>query len=70
MRDWLQEARVKKTMSLTEVAFRLGVTERAVDAWERGQRTPSRSHQLVLGTILGSDSIPAAFDQELKKALA
>lgn len=68
MRTWLQRARLSKSMSLVDVAYHLKVTERAIDSWEKGLRTPSRAHQLALGRLLGSDAIPKTFDQELERA--
>ena len=46
---WLRETRLRRGLSLAEVASRLGdVTRQAVHAWERGSCVPTAYHLMHL----------------------
>lgn len=68
MRDWLTNARTDAGLSTVSVAYHMQVCEAAVRQWERGVRTPSRSHQLRLASLLGRPELAAWFDAELTSA--
>lgn len=70
MRNFLRDARLARGHSQVSVAYHLGLSERAIMQWERGERTPSRRHQLALAKFLEAPQILGLFDAELQEGVA
>lgn len=67
MRVFLRDARLAKGHSPVSVAYHIGLSERAIMQWERGERTPSRRHQLALAKFLDAPHLLELFDAELQQ---
>jgi transcriptional regulator with XRE-family HTH domain len=57
----LKELRDQSGLTQRELAYLLGVTEKAVQRWENGTRSPSRRHQKALAKRFGVEVDELAF---------
>lgn len=53
MRRWMAEARAQKKLTQQELALEVNVSQRAIAAYELGDRNPSVKTAQRLGEVLG-----------------